>query len=232
MIYNVDTDLNMEVIKLAKETKKQRLQRERRNKERREKYDFLRSLGYTAKEARKLRQRSWERLYEEHGYDPKKVKTLKNLEHTPPKERYKDQYHMLRQAGFSSKEANKFKSKRPEQVAFLVNAKIKKTPKELKPVGWDYHPFDKHYLDDYAYRVTFTVIYDNPEQATDIDKDLDEIPEEGFRQEKTWTIVSDRPLTADEIIDIIMDRINSDGKNYGASYVEEISVYPMMSYLT
>lgn len=211
---------------MAKETKKQR---EKRNKERREKYEFLRSLGYTAKEARKLRQRSWETLYKEHGFDPKKVKTIKNIEHMPPKERYKAHYHMLRQAGFSSKEANKLKTKKPEQVAFLVNAKIKR---ESKPVGWEYHPFDKHYIDDYAYRVTFTIIYDNPDQATDIDKDLDEIPEVGFRQEKTWTIVSDKPLTAEEIINIIMDRINSDGKNYGASYVEQIHVYPMMSYLT
>lgn len=217
---------------MSKETRKQRIQKERRNRERKEKYNFLVSLGYTPEQARKLRSRSWDRLYAESVFDPKKVKTIKNIENMPPQERYKDHYHMLRQAGFSSKQANKFKSKKPEQVAFLVTAKIKRTPEELKPVGWDYQPFDKHYIDDYAYRVTFTVVYDKPEQASEIDKDLDEIPEVGFRQEKTWTIVSDRPLTADEIIDITMDRINSKGKNYGASYVEEISVYPMMSYLT
>ena len=82
VLYNVDTDLNMEVIKLPKETKKQRLQREEETKKE-GKIQLPSEFRLYRKRGKKITPRSWERLYEEHGYDPKS----KNQTRHTPKER-------------------------------------------------------------------------------------------------------------------------------------------------
>lgn len=181
-----------------------------RNVARREKYAAIRAAGGSRELARQYQNRSWERIGREiAGITPTDSKFLdRSLSHLPSQERYKRVYHILRQAGFSSKEAKKLRATPPARLAFIIHARqrIKETGRRA-PL-WDYRPFDMIYTQDYVYKTEYIVT----------DEDGEEI------KRKWVTVISHKELSPVDVEAIVIDDMAGDyGENFGG-FVQVIAM--------
>lgn len=130
--------------------------RKNHNRERRAKYQLLVAAGFDAQTARRARSWSWERIYRELAGVQDTSFIKRAFKDIPRQERYKQNYRLLRAAGYTSKEAKKLQTKPPEQIQFLVAiGRQRRTPPA--PV-WNYQPFDKGYTQPYAYKIHYEEI--------------------------------------------------------------------------
>src|SRR5690606_11883117 len=95
---------------------------------------------------------SWDRIYNELAGTPRDTPfIIRAFQNVPSRERYRQQYHLLRSAGYTSAEAKRLRTKPPEMVQFLVAVGRQRQASRM-PV-WDYQPFYKGYTQPYAYKV-------------------------------------------------------------------------------
>jgi len=176
--------------------------RKNHNRERRAKYQLLVAAGFDAQTARRARSWSWDRIYRELAGIQDTSFIKRAFQDIPSRERYKQNYRLLRSAGYSSKEAKKLRTKPPEQIQFLVAiGRQRRTP------VWNYQPFDKGYTQPYAYKVHY--------------EETDEDTEE--KSDRWITIISDQEQTPASIEKWVMEIT----PQYGKRFTGIIDIIPM-----
>lgn len=167
-------------------------------RERRAKYQLLREAGFDADTARRARSWSWDRIYNELAGTPRDASfIIRAFQNVPSRERYRQQYHLLRSAGYTSAEAKRLRTKPPEYVQFLV-AVGRQRQAAPAPV-WDYQPFDRGYTQPFAYRVHY-----------------EEIDEETGERTRRWiTFISDQEQTPESVQQWLLEVVQDYGKRVG-----------------
>jgi len=157
---------------------------------------MLIEAGFDTATARRARSWSWSRIYRELAGIQDTSFITRAFQDVPSRERYKQQYYLLRSAGYTSAEAKRLRTKPPEYIQFLVAIRRQRT---AQTPAWNYQPMDKRYTQPYAYKVH----YEEIDEVTD---------EKSFR----WiTIISDKELTPAEIEKWMLEAIPFYGKRLG-----------------
>lgn len=182
-----------------------------RNQRRQAKYNAMIQAGLPADLARQARDWSWERINREiANLRPEDLEFVKRrFEDLPSRERYKRSYHLLRSAGFTSKEAKRLQTRPIEEIQFIVTTRQQRRPDQVKG-GWDYQGLDKRYRHDFAYRVHFDIRHEG----------TDEI------ERKIWTVVKDRPMTREEV-EATIEELYFEAEAYGTEFVGIVHITPM-----
>src|SRR5690606_36120238 len=129
--------------------------RSNRNQERRAKYQMLIAAGFDVDTARRARSWSWDRIYRELAGIQDTSFIKRAFQDVPSRERYKQQYYLLRSAGYTSAEAKRLRTKPPEYIQFLVAVRRQRT---AQTPAWNYQPMDKGYSQPYAYKIHYEEI--------------------------------------------------------------------------
>src|SRR5690606_27540094 len=166
---------------------------------------MLVAAGFDSQTARRARSWSWDRIYRELGGIQDTSFIKRAFRDIPSRERYRQQYHLLRSAGYTSAEAKRLRTKPPEMVQFLVAVGRQRQASRM-PV-WDYQPFDKGYTQPYAYKVLFE----------EIDEDT------GERSRRWITFISHEEQTPESIEKWVMEIT----PNYGKRFTGIIDIVPM-----
>lgn len=166
---------------------------------------MLVAAGFDRQTARRARSWSWDRIYRELGGIQDTSFIKRALRDIPSRERYRQQYHLLRSAGYTSAEAKRLRTKPPEMVQFLVAVGRQRQASRM-PV-WDYQPFDKGYTQPFAYRVHY-----------------EEIDEDTGEKSRRWiTFISHEEQTPESIEKWVMEIT----PNYGKRFTGIIDIVPM-----
>src|SRR5690606_27362950 len=166
---------------------------------------MLVAAGLDAQNARRARSWSWDRIFLELAGIQDTSFIKRAFRDIPSRERYRQQYHLLRSAGYTSAEAKRLRTKPPEMVQFLV-AVGRQRQASRKPV-WDYQPFDKGYTQPYAYKVHFE----------EIDEDT------GERSRRWITFISHEEQTPESVRQWVLEI----GQDYGKRVGRIIEIIPM-----
>jgi len=158
---------------------------------------MLVAAGFDSQTARRARSWSWDRIYRELGGIQDTSFIKRAFRDIPSRERYRQQYHLLRSAGYTSAEAKRLRTKPPEYVQFLV-AVGRQRQAAPAPV-WDYQPFDKGYTQPYAYKVHFE----------EIDEDT------GERSRRWITFISHEEQTPESVRQWVLEIGQEYGKRVG-----------------
>lgn len=166
------------------------------NQQRRAKYQMLIEAGFDTATARRARSWSWERIYRELAGIQDTSFIKRAFQDVPSRERYRQQYYLLRSAGYTSAEAKRLRTKPPEYIQFLVAIRRQRT---AQTPTWNYQPMDKGYTQPYAYKIH----YEEIDEATG---------ETSFR----WiTLISDKEETPATIEKWMQEVIPVYGKRLG-----------------
>lgn len=158
---------------------------------------MLVSAGFDSQTARRARSWSWDRIFKELGGIQDTSFIRRAFQDVPRNERYKQNYRLLRSAGYTSAEARRLRSKPPEQIQFLVAVGIQR--RQARTDVWDYKPFDQGYTQPYAYKVYY-----------------EEIDEETGEKYLRWvTFISDQEQTPESIRQWLLEIVQEYGKRIG-----------------
>ncbi len=175
------------------------------NRERQAKYQMLVAAGFDTQTARRARSWSWNRIFLELAGIQDTSFIKRAFQDVPSRERYKQQYHLLRSAGYTSAEAKRLRTKPPEIIQFLVA--VGRQRKASSGLVWNYMPFDKGYTQPFAYKVHY--------------EEIDE--ETGEKSDRWITIISHEEQTPESVQQWVLE-IDQD---YGKRVSRIIEIIPM-----
>ena len=171
--------------------------RSNRNQERRAKYQMLVAAGFDTGTARRARSWSWDRIYRQLAGIQDTSFIKRAFRDIPSRERYRQQYHLLRSAGYTSAEAKRLRTKPPEMVQFLVA--VGRQRKASHMIVWNYMPFDRGYTQPYAYKVHY-----------------EEIDEDTGEKSRRWiTFISHEEQTPESVRQWVLEIVQEYGKRVG-----------------
>jgi len=166
---------------------------------------MLVAAGFDTGTARRARSWSWNRIFLELAGIQDTSFIKRAFQDIPSRERYKQQYHLLRSAGYTSAEAKRLRTKPPEHVQFLVA--VGRQRRTVRTPIWNYQPFDKGYTQPFAYKVQY-----------------EETNEETGEKSYRWiTIISDQEQTPASLEKWVMEIT----PNYGKRFTGIIDIVPM-----